>query len=99
MLPKSNNLLSIFSVNEVMKRTITALANKIISPNDEGDLASCSIVFGITLDNEATNQSAGKIKIANELNQNISAGEKINITRSHQYSGLAAASKPYLGNN
>ena len=99
MVPKSSKLLSIFSVNEVMKMTITALANKITNPNDEGDLASCSIIFGITIDNEATNQSAGKIKIANELNQKISAGEKINITRNYQYSGLAAASKPYLGNN
>ena len=39
-----------------MEMTITALANKITSPNDEGDLASYSIIFGITIDNEATSK-------------------------------------------
>ena len=99
MLPKSSKLLSILSVSEVMSMINPTLANKISSPNNAGDLASRSVIFGTTMDNAATNQSPGMIKIAKLLNQKITAGENTNTTRSHQYSGLAAPSKPYLGNN
>ena len=99
MLPNSSILLSIFSVKEVIKIMAIVLTIKTITPNCDGVLASFSTIFGTRIDNEATSQSPGIMKMARLLNQKISAGENIRVTLNHQYSGLAAASKPYLGSN
>ena len=98
-LPNRIKLLSIFSERDVSTMTITVLTPNINNPCLEGVLASCSIIFGMIIDKAATSQRAGIMKIARSLNQKINAGENTSIMRSHQYSGLAAASKPYLGNN
>ena len=99
MLPNSMKLLNILSVTEVMKIMPTDTTSKTVNPNCEGVLASFSMILGTTIDNAATNHIPGMIKIAKSLNQRISAGQNSSVIRNHQYSGLAAASKPYLGNN
>ena len=99
MLPKSSKLLNIFSVTEVMKIMPTETISNTASPSCEGVIASFSMMFGTTMDSAATSHNPGIIKIARELNQKISAGENNSVIRNHQNSGLAAASKPYLGNN
>lgn len=99
MIPKSRKLLNIFSVTEVMKIMPTETISNTASPSCEGVFASFSMMLGTTIDSAATSHNPGIIKIARELNQKISAGENNSVIRNHQNSGLAAASKPYLGNN
>ena len=99
MLPNNSKLLSMFSVREVVKIMPIVIPTKIAIPSCDGVLASFSTIFGMRIDNEATSQSPGMMKMAKLLNQKISAGAKIRVILNHQYSGLDAASKPYLGNN
>ena len=99
MLPNSSKLLSMFSLKEVVKIMPIVIPIKIAIPNCDGVLASFSTIFGMRIDNEATSQSPGMMKMAKLLNQKISAGANIRVILNHQYSGLDAASKPYLGNN
>ena len=92
------------------KKLLTGFADKInpaerttIKPNNRmlcgrfGDFTSRSMVLGKIILQQATIHSEGIRKMANGLKIKITAGAKTSIILSHQYSGRAAASKPYRG--
>ena len=95
--PNSKKLLTAFDDRINPAERVTAKPNRAILCWRFGDLTSISIVVGKIMLKQATIHSEGIRKIANGLKINITAGAKTSIILSHQYSGRAAASKPYRG--
>ena len=95
--PNSKKLLTGFDEKIKPAESATTKPNSAILCCRFGDCTSSSMVLGKMILQQATIHSEGIKKMANGLKIKITAGAKTNIILSHQYSGRAAASKPYRG--